>query len=841
MDGKRKATFEIDGDVLEITPLGAGQEVGRSCVLVEFKGKIIMLDCGIHPAKQGIDALPYFDHIEDTSKIDLLLITHFHLDHCGTLPYFMQKTKFRGRVFMTHPTKAIYKMILSDYVKVSNIATDEMLYDESDLNATMSKIELIDYHQDQVVNGIKFCAYNAGHVLGAAMFMIEIAGVKILYTGDFSRQEDRHLMAAETPSQSPDVLVVESTYGVQIHEPRKDRETRFTKTVHEIVARGGRCLIPVFALGRAQELLLILDEYWIAHPELHHVPIYYASSLAKKCMDVYRNYINYMNKKIKDQFTVSNPFIFKHISNLSSVDKFDDSGPSVVMASPGMLQSGISRELFERWCSNPKNGVLVPGYCVEGTLAKHIMSEPATIKTSTGLVAPLKMSVTYISFSAHSDYIQTSGFIDILMPPYVVLVHGDSNAMARLKAALVDRYKGMGIEVLTPKNAQTVYLKFKSQKIARVIGSLASAGSDVGKAVQGILVRRNFKDQIVSPDELNTYTQLLMSTIQQNLKVPFHQPFDLLKQAIEHMYEDVTVSVMESSPEGEEGKSDKKAAKGKEAKKSTKESNPLVVTVHGNVRVEEGKGSVTLKWASDATKDMIADSIVALALQLESNPSYFKKPEEEDVTRSAKDAQFVKETLASFFGDDVTIESDASIGLEADGMDVDLGVAPPHETPPSLGAIKSEPVDESDHAYSSLTVPLLKEELKRRGLPVSGRKAELIARLSSAHASNEAMMEDEKEHKEEAQHEEQEGQDGQEEEEEEGEEMDVEQVKEEQSSSTPSNAIQVHVVVDGCPATVQLEDHGRYTTLGAVTSEDPGVLREVQGAVDSMKEALHLV
>ena len=95
-------------------------------------------------------------------------------------------------------------------------------------------------------------------------------------------------MAAELPSVHPDVLITESTYGTHIHEPREERETRFTTLVQEIVNRGGRCLIPVFALGRAQELMLILDEYWTTHPELHDIPIYYASSLAKRCMSVYQ-------------------------------------------------------------------------------------------------------------------------------------------------------------------------------------------------------------------------------------------------------------------------------------------------------------------------------------------------------------------------------------------------------------------------------------------------------------------------------------------------------------------------------------------------------------------------
>ncbi|XP_013136925.1 PREDICTED: cleavage and polyadenylation specificity factor 73 [Papilio polytes] len=420
-----------ESDQLTIRPLGAGQEVGRSCIMLEFKGKKIMLDCGIHPGLSGMDALPFVDLIE-ADEVDLLLISHFHLDHSGALPWFLTKTSFKGRVFMTHATKAIYRWLVSDYIKVSNISTEQMLYTESDLEGSMDRIETINFHEEKEVRGVRFWAYNAGHVLGAAMFMIQIAGVKILYTGDFSRQEDRHLMAAEIPTVHPDVLITESTYGTHIHEKREERESRFTGLVSDIVSRGGRCLIPVFALGRAQELLLILDEYWSLHPELQDIPIYYASSLAKKCMAVYQTYVNAMNDRIRRQIAVNNPFVFRHISNLKGIDHFEDIGPCVIMASPGMMQSGLSRELFESWCTDPKNGVIIAGYCVEGTLAKTILSEPEEITSMSGQKLPLKMSVDYISFSAHTDYQQTSEFINILKPPHVVLVHGEAQAQDKL-------------------------------------------------------------------------------------------------------------------------------------------------------------------------------------------------------------------------------------------------------------------------------------------------------------------------------------------------------------------------------------------------------------------------
>ena len=222
-----ETSMDIDDDVLRLRPLGAGQEVGRSCIYLEFKGKKILLDMGIHPGLNGMDSLPFVDLIEP-EEIDLLLISHFHLDHSGALPWFLSKTAFKGRCFMTHATKAIYRWLLADCIKVSNISTEHMLYSEAELESTMDRIEMINFHEEKEVHGIRFWCYNAGHVLGAAMFMIEIAGVKILYTGDFSRQEDRHLMSAEIPAITPNVMIIESTYGTHIHEKREEREARFT-------------------------------------------------------------------------------------------------------------------------------------------------------------------------------------------------------------------------------------------------------------------------------------------------------------------------------------------------------------------------------------------------------------------------------------------------------------------------------------------------------------------------------------------------------------------------------------------------------------------------------------
>lgn len=585
-----------ENDLLKITPLGSGQEVGRSCHLLEYKGKRIMLDCGIHPGIVGLAGLPYLDFTEP-DKVDLLLVTHFHLDHCGGLPWFLQKTPFKGRVFMTHATKAIYRWLLSDYIKVSNLSTENQLYTESDLEDSMARIETINFHEEKVVEGIKFWCYHAGHVLGAAMFMIEIAGVKVLYTGDFSKEEDRHLMAAEIPAVKPDVLIMEATYGTHIHEPREEREARFTGTIHDIVNRGGRCLIPVFALGRAQELLLILDEYWSNHPELHDIPIYYASSLAKKCMAVYQTYSNAMNQKIQKQLTISNPFQFKHISNLKGMEYFEDVGPSVVMASPGMMQSGLSRELFENWCTDSRNGVIIAGYCVEGTMAKHILSEPDEVQTMNGQKIPLKMSVDYISFSAHADYRQISEFVRTIKPPHIVLVHGEANEMGRLMSALNREYEDnpeTTIRIHNPKNTDSVRLYFRGEKMAKVMGNLAMKKPEHSDKLSGILVKRNFNYYILAPEDLNDHTNLTTSTVTQRQTVAFSAPLSVLLYYLSQLSSDVTSFKLPNNKE--------------------------CLRIFNAITIVKEPNMLALEWTANPVNDMYADAVLAIVLRVDTDP-----------------------------------------------------------------------------------------------------------------------------------------------------------------------------------------------------------------------------
>ncbi|GMH41155.1 hypothetical protein BSKO_09065 [Bryopsis sp. KO-2023] len=602
------STKDVDR-LVQIVPLGAGQEVGRSCIILSYRGRNVMFDCGIHPGHNGLASLPLFDHV-DMSKVDVCLVTHFHLDHCAAVPYLIGHSGFKGRLFMTHPTKAIYRTLISDFLKVSQ-GGDDQLYGDVDLENSIERVEVIDFNQTIDIDGIKVCAYRAGHVLGAAMFMVEIGGMRALYTGDYSRIPDRHLPGADLPQVRPDIVIVESTYGVRNHLPRQEREQNFLKKVRAILDRGGNVLLPVVALGRAQEMLLMLDEDWSTNPDVQSVPIYQASGLAMKALSVYQTYIEMMNDDIKRAFQVRNPFNFKFVKHLRSLSEFNDSSPSIVLATPSMLQSGISRELFDMWCSDSRHGVIIADFAVQGTLARQILESPVDVVNKDGLKVPLKMSVDAISFSAHADFDQTSKFLDLLRPSNIVLVHGEANEMARLRKALERQGTAAGIEwaVHTPKVAQSIDVVHSASQTAKVVGELADKPPIAGRKLKGLLVKEGFDTTMMHPSDLTTFTGLHTGRITHRQALPFSGSFEDLRLALEMIFDGVDFG-------GTHIGNIKRMKTGDKGCGEAIMINGLVGLTHMPGDSAEGYDShVVLEWQGGPMGDMVADAIIAALLQ----------------------------------------------------------------------------------------------------------------------------------------------------------------------------------------------------------------------------------
>ncbi len=516
-------------DEVQVIPLGAGQEAGRSCILVKFRGKTVMLDCGIHPGHKGTNSLPFLDTIK--GDIDLVLISHFHLDHCGAIPFLTQKFGYTGPIYMTHPTRAFYQLILNDYQRVSHIDTAAP-FDINDIRASMSCISTVPYHQHNEHNGIKFWCYNAGHVLGAACWIIEIDGVRIVYTGDFTLQPDRHLMGAEIdeikkPENKPDVLIIESTYGTQNHKQAKEREKEFTRAISDTLTGGGKVLLPVFALGRAQELLLILEDHWARHPDLSKFPIYYISPLAQKCLQIFRTYVNTMNDAVQTRANMgANPWNFAHITEVDSQASIAD-GPCVVMCSPGMLQSGASRHLFDKWAGDPLNLVMITGYAVEGTLAKTIQREVEQVPIAkTGELQDLKAKVDVMSFSAHSDCAGTTEFIQKARPRHIVFVHGEEHQMLALRRKIDGTLRSDGrtnYRIHTPRNTDAARCDVDKPVHAEMLGDLTTRVKGRDGPIDAVCVTKaNFDKLLVAPNDpttLSNQTPLQLAGIEANVEV----------------------------------------------------------------------------------------------------------------------------------------------------------------------------------------------------------------------------------------------------------------------------------------------------------------------------------
>jgi len=635
---------------------------------MKFKGKTIMFDCGAHPGYKGEESLPFFDEV-DAAEIDLLLVTHFHVDHAAAVPYFLTRTTFKGKVFMTYPTLAICKLVWSDFIKVSGVAeaSQGSLFTEKDIQDAIAKITCIDYHQEVEHEGVRFWCYNAGHVIGACMFMVTIAGVRLLYTGDYSRQEDRHLMAAEMPAVKVHVLVVESTYGVQTHEPRRSREKRFLDSVVSHLKAGGRVLLPVFAIGRAQELLLLLDEYWKKNPELQRFPIVCLSGMAKRCIASYQTYINQMNNRIRHLNDIENPFEFRHIRYMTSLQEFNDNCPSIVMASPGMLQNGPSRALFDKWCELPVNAVVITGYCVQNTLAKDLLdAQPDTHTLGDGREVQLKIRVHEVSFSAHCDFIQTSEFIDELNPGQIVLVHGEANMMASLKKQLVGKYVHTGVGVHTPQNTETVSLTFHESKVAKVVGSIASDRPKEGGELSGVVLHKNFQLTICSVDEMGQHAGLEVSHLLQRMHVPWQQPWNVLVYHLSKLF-GVISTVKETVDDTLEP-----SVKGKGRKVAAREGEePILVLDAVKVRKAD-VGVVEIEWASNPVSDIVADSVLSVILQTLSSPGTSKAMAKAE-GGAAELGGIIRVMLEDRYGAaNVSAREDGALALSVDGHAVEM-------------------------------------------------------------------------------------------------------------------------------------------------------------------------
>ncbi|XP_061908658.1 integrator complex subunit 11 [Entelurus aequoreus] len=547
---------------IKVTPLGAGQDVGRSCIIVSIGGKNIMLDCGMHMGYNDDRRFPDFSYIIQNGRLtdflDCVIISHFHLDHCGALPYMSEMVGYDGPIYMTHPTKAICPILLEDFRKITvdkkgetNFFTSQMIKD------CMKKVVPLNLHQTvQVDDELEIKAYYAGHVLGAAMVHIKVGSESAVYTGDYNMTPDRHLGAAWIDKCRPDILISESTYATTIRDSKRCRERDFLKKVHESIERGGKVLIPVFALGRAQELCILLETFW-ERMNLK-APIYFSTGLTEKANHYYKLFITWTNQKIRKTFVQRNMFEFKHIKAFDR-SYADNPGPMVVFATPGMLHAGQSLQIFKKWAGNEKNMVIMPGYCVQGTIGHKILNGQRKLEMEGRATLEVKLQVEYMSFSAHADAKGIMQLIRMAEPRNVLLVHGEAAKMQFLKGKIeqefsVDCYMPANGETATVTTNPTVPVDMSLNLLKREValgGSLPDPKKP--RVMHGTLIMKDNGLKLVSSEQALKELGLNEHQLRFTCRVQLHDPHsdpDTLRRIYTHLKSVLKGYAVQHLPDG---------------------------------------------------------------------------------------------------------------------------------------------------------------------------------------------------------------------------------------------------------------------------------------------------
>jgi metallo-beta-lactamase family protein len=387
---------------------GAGATTGAN-FLLEFGDKKVLIDCGMLQGGGDTELHNKTPFPYDTSTIDILFITHAHIDHTGLIPKLV-KEGFKGEIYSTPETKSIAELLLADAAKI-NADDDEPIYTQADVTRAMTLWKTIKYHEPQEFDGFKIELFNAGHILGSAMLKFSFpppagGGKHMLFTGDLGNSPSVILPDIEKVS-GLDYLLIESVYGDRNHESKVERDEKFERVVRESIERGGALLIPAFSLERTQVLLFQLDNLFESK-KIPSVPVFLDSPLAIRLTEIYERVKGMYNEAAQTEIDAGDDiFKFKELSITPSVRDSKEiaavEGAKIIIAGSGMSTAGRIVGHEERYLPDPKSTILLAGYQGQGTLGRMIEDGGRSVVID-GEEVPLRARVEKIDgFSAHAD------------------------------------------------------------------------------------------------------------------------------------------------------------------------------------------------------------------------------------------------------------------------------------------------------------------------------------------------------------------------------------------------------------------------------------------------------
>jgi putative mRNA 3-end processing factor len=403
---------------------GAAREVGRSCIsLTTEKGNKYLLDFGVKFLEHGF-AAP--EGVPPLNEIKAVFLTHAHLDHSGGLP-LLEHADLHCPFFCTKPTFSITKILLKDSYKIERIRNLHPAFTKTDLKEVQKDTRFVEFDKWYVFGDLRFIYLNAGHIPGSAMILIEADGKRLLYTGDFNTRPtllmDSDVYSEELFAKPIDVLIVESTYGYRGLPERGRLEQDMLGSVKETVANGGSILLPVFALGRAQEIMMIMGKNNDFGTNV------YVDGMCKK---VTRAIINDNPKYVNDVPLLSKTFNqgVEWIRSDKHRQKAIAKG-GIFITTSGMLQGGpVLRYMKEMW-HDEKNKVILTGYQCKRTNGRHLLEEGFFYLD--GWKTYVKCKVEKYDFSGHADRLAIQDFVRKVNAANVVFQHGDPESVDALR------------------------------------------------------------------------------------------------------------------------------------------------------------------------------------------------------------------------------------------------------------------------------------------------------------------------------------------------------------------------------------------------------------------------
>lgn len=434
---------------------GGASEVGASCYLVNIDGKNILLDCGIRMSSSK-DNLPDFQLIQENGGVDVILISHAHMDHIGALP-IISRIYPGAKIYMTHAAKDLTRVLLYDSLKIMEREAEIPAYAEIHVKEMLNRI--ICHTPGHTFSpfldsDLKVTFYSAGHIAGAASIYIVGNEGSFFYSGDFSRFRQNTIEGASIPKLRPDVAFFESTYGDKLHANRELEESRLVEKIGSVVKNGGKVLIPAFALGRAQEIILILKK--AINKGMISTKVY-VDGMVKDICRIYKLNPNYLRETLAKKIFKGGEIFFD--DNVMPVDKFEMreeiiKEPCVIVSSSGMLTGGPSQWYAEKLAGDEKNLIAITGYQDEESPGRRLLEltdekdDDKKLKLADKEI-PVKCAVDKFGLSAHADMSEILSLVNFLYPKKVFLIHGDPDTINFLGREI---QKDIKTDVYMPQN-----------------------------------------------------------------------------------------------------------------------------------------------------------------------------------------------------------------------------------------------------------------------------------------------------------------------------------------------------------------------------------------------------